>query len=187
MEHLPYKPVKTRFRSGERITVMDFERHRSLQQAMTALAGGDREAFDVAYREAHALLFAYARRILGDGPDAEDATQQALLNLFRNAVRFDGSRDALPWILSIGANTCRTELRRRRRRREVSTPPDQLEPPGETANPEREIIDPPGAKMVDSRRLLRRRNRGASVHLGVHQTRVSCHGLGARCPGRPPD
>ncbi len=121
---------------------MDFERHRSLQQAMTALAGGDREAFDVAYREAHALLFAYARRLLGDGPDAEDATQQALLNLFRNAVRFDGSRDALPWILSIGANTCRTELRRRRRRRrEVSTPPDQLEAPGEAVNPEREIID----------------------------------------------
>ena len=108
---------------------------------MTALADGDREAFDVAYREAHALLIVYARRILGNGPDAEDATQEALLNLFRNAVRFDGGRDALPWILSIGANTCRTELRRRRRRREVSTSRDQLEPPGEAANPEREIID----------------------------------------------
>ena len=82
---------------------MDLERRRSLQRAMTALADGDREAFDVAYHETHALLLAYARRILGDRPDAEDATQQALLNLFRNAVRFDRSRDALPWILSIGA------------------------------------------------------------------------------------
>ncbi len=79
---------------------MEPERRRSLQLAMTALADGDREAFDVAYREALPPLRAYARRILGDGPDAEDATQEALLNLFRSAARFDGNRDALPWILS---------------------------------------------------------------------------------------
>ncbi len=108
---------------------------------MTALAEGDREAFDVAYREALPPLRAYARRILGDGPDAEDATQEALLNLFRSAARFDGSRDALPWILSIGANACRNELRRRMRRREVSTPLDQVETSERAPNLEREVIE----------------------------------------------
>ncbi len=77
---------------------------------MTALADGDREAFDAAYREAHPLLLAYARRILGDGPDAEDARGRGfhlfygvLLGLILGALGFaiaastvDVVRAALP-------------------------------------------------------------------------------------------
>ena len=56
--------------------------------------------------------------MLADPRDAEDAAQQALLNLFARASDFDSSREALPWVLAIAANECRTLRRRQGRRNE---------------------------------------------------------------------
>ena len=50
--------------------------------------------------------------------EAEDVAQEALLRVFARASEFDVERDALTWILSIGAWQVRTHRTRARRRRE---------------------------------------------------------------------
>ena len=44
--------------------------------------------------------------------------QQALVRVFLRAAEFDASRPALPWVLGVVANECRTLRRKAQRRRE---------------------------------------------------------------------
>lgn len=76
---------------------------------------GDREAFsELAFRMGDHLL-AVAQRILRDADRAEDATQQAIIQVWRELPRlrdpdrFDG------WSYRILQNACRAEVRRERR------------------------------------------------------------------------
>jgi len=43
----------------------------------------------------------YCERVLGHGADADDAAQQAMEKVFAEAVRYDRSRRALPWAVTI--------------------------------------------------------------------------------------
>jgi RNA polymerase sigma-70 factor (ECF subfamily) len=64
------------------------------------------------YDRVHALC----RRMLGNEPDALDATQDALVAAIRALHRFDGRSSFATWIYRIATNTCIDEIRRRRRR-----------------------------------------------------------------------
>jgi RNA polymerase sigma-70 factor, ECF subfamily len=64
------------------------------------------------YDRVHALC----RRMLGNEPDALDATQDALIAAIRALNRFDGRSSFGTWIYRIATNTCIDEMRRRRRR-----------------------------------------------------------------------
>ncbi len=64
------------------------------------------------------LVRALCRRLLPSEADAEEATQQALLQLFEHASDYDSGRDALPWVLAIAGNAARTLRQRHARRRE---------------------------------------------------------------------
>ena len=57
-------------------------------------------------------LYAFARYLLRDATDAEDAVQECYLRAFRH---FDGFRggEIKPWLLAILRNTCRAEHARR--------------------------------------------------------------------------
>ena len=58
--------------------------------------------------------FRLAKVMLGDRQAAEDAVQEAALKAWRGIRRLRGGHDALrPWFLSIVANECRMERRRR--------------------------------------------------------------------------
>jgi RNA polymerase sigma-70 factor, ECF subfamily len=89
----------------------------SLQQELTALARGERSAFDPLFRRLWPLLRGFALRCLPAG-EAEDAAQESLLRVFSRASEFDPGRDALAWILGISAWQIRTHRTRSRRRRE---------------------------------------------------------------------
>jgi RNA polymerase sigma-70 factor, ECF subfamily len=89
----------------------------SLQQELTALARGEREAFDPLFRRLWPLLRGFARRCLSEG-EADDAAQEALLRVFSRASEFDARRDALTWVLAIAAWQIRTHRTRTRRRHE---------------------------------------------------------------------
>ena len=89
----------------------------ALQQELTALAKGDRAAFDPLYSRLWPLLRGFARRCL-PAAEADDAAQEALLRLFSRASEFDARRDALTWVLGIAAWQIRTHRTRMRRRRE---------------------------------------------------------------------
>lgn len=111
-----------------------------IQSWLIRLADGDRSAFDPLFRALWPLLQRFARRLLSQDADAEDAAQQALLEVFRHAGRFDRQRDALPWIFGIVAYECKTRRRQLSRRREEPRPHDELAtlgPAAEAAAPVR--------------------------------------------------
>jgi RNA polymerase sigma-70 factor (ECF subfamily) len=77
---------------------------------------GDREAFDALASAAYHRLYAIARRILRDGYAAEDAVQDALVNVWRElrGLRDPAAFDA--WLHRLLVNACRDHARRTRRR-----------------------------------------------------------------------
>ena len=114
-----------------------------LQRELTALADGDRSAFDGVFAIAWPVLRSLANRLLADPAEAEDAAQRALLKLFHHASRFDPERDALPWVLTFGINECRT-VRRRKGRRRI----DALDrEPATEAGPEQALVQ---ADLLDA-------------------------------------
>jgi len=96
---------------------VDRQDRTELQRLVARLADGDREAFHPVFARAWPLVRGFTGRHLA-ADDAEDAAQEALVKVFRNAGAFDRDRDALSWILGIAAWEVRTALQRRRRRRE---------------------------------------------------------------------
>ena len=97
---------------------MDNDQRRELQELLARLADGDRAAFPPAFTLLWPVTRAFARSFLRDEAGAEDAAQQALIRVFLRAAEFDASRPALPWVLGVVANECRTLRRRAQRRRE---------------------------------------------------------------------
>jgi RNA polymerase sigma-70 factor (ECF subfamily) len=93
-----------------------------LQQDLTRLAQGDREAFHPVFVSLLPLLRRFAARSL-PAADAEDAAQEALVKVFLRAAEFDPGRDALSWILGIGAYEIKTVRRKKERRREDAFDP----------------------------------------------------------------
>jgi RNA polymerase sigma-70 factor, ECF subfamily len=98
---------------------MDAARHRELQDLLARLADGDRAAFPPAFTLLWPVTRSFARSFLRDDAGAEDAAQQALLRVFLRAAEFDPSRPALPWVIGVVANECRTLRRKTQRRREA--------------------------------------------------------------------
>lgn len=99
---------------------MDAGERSALQRDLTALARGDRAAFDPVFERLWPLFRGFAGRCLPPA-DAEDAAQEALLRVFSRASEFDAGRDALSWALGVAAWQIRTIRTRTRRRREDGT------------------------------------------------------------------
>ena len=96
---------------------MSSERPAGLQEELTALARGDRSAFDPVFRRLWPLLRGFARRFLPEA-EADDVAQEALVRIFRRASEFDPGRSALSWALGVVAWQVRTHRTKARRRRE---------------------------------------------------------------------
>lgn len=73
-------------------------------------------------------VFGHALRVLGDGAEAEDVTQDALLRLWRIAPDWrPGEAQVTTWLYRVTANLCTDRLRKRRggvRLEEVAEPAD---------------------------------------------------------------
>jgi RNA polymerase sigma-70 factor, ECF subfamily len=109
----------------------------ALQQELTALARGERAAFDPLFRRLWPLIRGFAGRCL-PAEEAEDAAQEALLRIFHRASEFDSRRDALSWVLGVAAWQVRTHRTRARRRREQTH--DAPEIPDGSPSPETAAI-----------------------------------------------
>jgi RNA polymerase sigma-70 factor (ECF subfamily) len=80
-----------------------------------AAQDGSVEAYNtlvLAYQE---MAYNVAYRIVGDGPSAADATQEAFISAYRAIGRFRGGAFK-SWLMRIVTNACYDELRRRKRR-----------------------------------------------------------------------
>lgn len=102
---------------------MEASRRALVQDALTRLAEGDREAFTTAFEALWPLLFRFTCRYLPKDV-AEDSAQQALLNLFARADEFDSTRDAVSFAIGIAFHEMRTARRKIVRRREDEISPD---------------------------------------------------------------
>lgn len=90
------------------------ERH-ALNAAMAKLAAGDRSQIDGVYARLDGPVRRFCARMLGAGPDADDAAQEALEEFYGKVSEYRADRDALAWALTIAAWECRTVRKRRSR------------------------------------------------------------------------
>jgi RNA polymerase sigma-70 factor (ECF subfamily) len=87
-----------------------------LDDLAQAAAAGDRPALERLLAADHARLHALCWRLCGNGSDADDAAQEALLAIARGIRRFDGRAAYRTWSYRVATNACLDELRRRGRR-----------------------------------------------------------------------
>jgi RNA polymerase sigma factor (sigma-70 family) len=90
-----------------------------------AARAGQESALGALLERHRARLHAVAVRMLGHGPDAEDAVQDALLIALRQIGELREPAAAGSWLVTILVNVCRAQLRRPIRERPVDEP---LEP-----------------------------------------------------------
>jgi RNA polymerase sigma-70 factor (ECF subfamily) len=104
---------------------------------------GDQAAFEALMRRYNGRLFRIARAILKDDAEAEDALQDAYLDVLRHAGEFQGASQVGTWLTRITINQALMRLRKQRRDRTVvpfdaretrmeSPPESRMEPPPET-------------------------------------------------------
>jgi RNA polymerase sigma-70 factor, ECF subfamily len=100
---------------------------------------GDVEAFRQLVEEHSGLVYRVSLRILGID-DAQDASQEVWVRVWRNIKNFRGDSAFSTWLYRITVNTClsvrRKELRRGEREYSGDEIPFLPEPPGGDADPE---------------------------------------------------
>jgi RNA polymerase sigma-70 factor (ECF subfamily) len=87
---------------------------------------GDREAYEALARASADRLYAIAYQIVRDPDRADDAVQQALIQMWtdlpslRDVTRFEG------WTYRLVSRACLQDLRRRRRANVIAIPPEAV-------------------------------------------------------------
>ena len=117
-------------------------RHSTLSVEYQGLAArasqGDVEAFRRLVQDHSALVYRVALRVLG-APDAQDASQEVWVRVWRNIGRFRGESAFSTWLYRITVNTCLSVQRKESRRDErehAEGIPYLPEPSGSDADPE---------------------------------------------------
>jgi len=88
---------------------------REIRRLLREAQAGDERAFGALIRRYERRALSVARRLVGNREDALDATQDALLRLFRFINRVDGERDFGAWVYRIVVNASMDLLERRQR------------------------------------------------------------------------
>jgi RNA polymerase sigma factor (sigma-70 family) len=83
------------------------------------IASGDRTAFEKVMRHYNRRLYRIARSMLPDDSEAEDALQEAYLQIYKSIGAFKGDAALSTWMTRIVANECLGRLRRDARRQNV--------------------------------------------------------------------
>jgi len=93
---------------------------------------GDAQAFARLVALHEGMVFNLAARLLGDGEEARDVSQDVFLQVYRTLGRFEGRSSLKTWIYRIVVNQCRNRQRFwRRRRKDRSCPLETLTPADE--------------------------------------------------------
>lgn len=98
---------------------------------MARIAGRDSLAFSRVVEARVAMLHRVAYRMLGDGAEAEDVAQEALLRLWASAARWrPGQAGIAAWLTRVAVNLCLDRLRRRRFSSDAEVPDRPDDTPG---------------------------------------------------------
>jgi RNA polymerase sigma-70 factor (ECF subfamily) len=94
-------------------------------QCIASAQEGDAQAFAELVEHYEKPVFNLCYRMLGDPYLAEDAAQESFLRAYKAIRRYDPNRKFSTWLLSIAANYC---IDQHRRRRAVTVPMDAVAP-----------------------------------------------------------
>ncbi|HEY9141343.1 MAG TPA: sigma-70 family RNA polymerase sigma factor [Bryobacteraceae bacterium] len=127
--------------------------------ALEAARAGDRAAFDLLMRRHERLVLGTAYRLAGNLEDAQDASQEVFLRLYRNLGKIEAGNLAA-WLYRVTVNVCHDARRRR-----LSTVPvedaaelaDGGDPQQSASEAERRAL------LLRSLRMLSERERAALV------------------------
>ncbi|HID16087.1 MAG TPA: sigma-70 family RNA polymerase sigma factor [Candidatus Atribacteria bacterium] len=76
---------------------------------------GDKRAFEALIDKYKNMVFTISFRMLGNHADAEDASQEVFLRLYKSLPKYNGNHKFSNWLYQITMNICRDELRKRKR------------------------------------------------------------------------
>lgn len=100
---------------------------------MARLRAGDRRELALVANALDAPVRALTRKMLGPGPSADDAAQEALMKVFASLDRYEAGKDPVAWALAIAGWECRTVRRRASRARTERSDTEHASP---VASPE---------------------------------------------------
>lgn len=90
-------------------------------------AAGDAGAMDDLLRQVHPRVQRICRSVLPYSADAEDAAQEALLNIATKIHTYSGRSSFSTWVHSVAANSARSTYRKLKRSAQAAHSPEQLE------------------------------------------------------------
>ena len=108
---------------------------------------GDRGAFAELYRRYHARLFAYLRRLLHDPGLVEEALDDVMLVVWKDARKFRGESRVSTWIFGIAYHKALTAIRAARRYHAALDHGADLEMIPDTSGPVDDWIDAALARL----------------------------------------
>jgi len=98
--------------AGSTVSIEHDAARKQLVAALARIAGGDRDALRLLYRDTSAKLFAVCLRILHDEGEVEDVLQDVYTTVWRRAGTFDpGRASAITWLVAIARNRSIDRLR----------------------------------------------------------------------------
>ncbi len=98
---------------------------------MARIAGRDALAFSRVVEAQVGMLHRVAYRMLGDGTEAEDVAQEALMRLWATAERWRAGQSGIAaWLTRVAVNLCLDRLRRRRFASDAAVPDRPDDAPG---------------------------------------------------------
>jgi RNA polymerase sigma-70 factor (ECF subfamily) len=105
-----------------------------LAACLRLVARGDEDAFDAVYDQVAASVFGIVRRVVRDPAQSEEVTQDVLLEVWRNAAKFDPGRgSATAWVMMLAhrravdrVRSVQKESERERRTAAADVPFDEV-------------------------------------------------------------
>ncbi len=92
------------------------------EEIVKRVQSGDAERFGVLVERYEPRLHRYAKKILLDGDEADDAVQESLIKAYVNIQSFDATRKFSSWVYRITHNECMNEIKRKRGKVTIALP-----------------------------------------------------------------
>ena len=111
---------------------------------------GDEQAFADLFESLHPAVLNYAYQILGDGPSAEDVTQDAFVVAHQRLGMLGPPYDFKSWVFRIAGNLAIDQIRKDRRLVDLEDADVMAEPPTTRRPPEKQV------RRAEQQNLIRR-------------------------------
>ena len=111
---------------------------------------GNEDAFTQLVETYQRPVYNLCYRMLGDQDEAEDASQETFLRVYKNIKHYDAKRPFTTWLLSIAAHHCIDQLRKRRMIVISMDSTPYLDPPDGLPGPETTFYNHEDQKRVQT-------------------------------------